>query len=324
VTFDTAADLLELVHRALDEIDDRPVSVTARRTARIASMLGDSIIAVWLGLELKPSRGHPPANAEDTRRLMLDPSSWGDASGPAEQALTIYMTNRRVSDGDQAGKIDAHSLSEIETWQDRIRREFASDPTWLPAELRYAAVIERVRHSCFASLCSWERQLSYANVNERIFERFRSGVDSALAAAAPEVLDQFGAVYRRLRDAARDRAAPVGEELAQATATCRRILKAVIDHLLPGVRGAATEQGHKLDDQAYRNRVYEWIKRNVASESTEEAIRSAVGGLYERFEAMDRIASKGVHASVGLAEAELCAIHTYLLVGELLRACDEK
>lgn len=287
-------------------------------------MLGDTVTAVWLGLELKPHGGHPPANAEDTRRMMTDPASWGDPSGPVEEAMTIYMENRRIPDGEQVGLIDGHGLGEVERWQERIRTEFVGDPSWLSNELRGAGVIERVRHSCFASLCAWERQLTYTNVNERIFERFRSQVDAALATGAPELLDQFSAVHRRLRDGARDRSAAVGEELAQSATSCRRILKAVIDHLIPGVRGAVTEAGHKLDDQAYRNRAFEWIKSNVASESTEDAVRAAVGGLYDRLEAMDRLASKGVHASVGLEEAELCAIHTYLIAGELLRLSGER
>ena len=319
----TTDQLLNLVRRALDEIDDRPVSITTRRTARIASMLGETVLAVRLGLELKPSGGHPPTNAEDTRRLMHDPLLWGDHDGPAEQAVEAYMGNRRIGSGPRADLVDSHGLSELEAWLERVEAESFDELEWLSNRLRMTATLERVRHTCFAALCSWERQLNYANTNERIFERFRNRVDALLAAGAPDVLDQFSAVYRRLRDAASTRGSPVGEELAQAAVTCRRILKAVADHLLPGEHGAVSGSGHALTDKDYKNRLLEFIKVEVASDTTEEALRAAVGGVFERFAAIDRLASKGVHADVGLEEAETCALHTYFVAGELLSLATE-
>ena len=83
-------DVLSLVRQALGQIDDRPVSVTARRAARIASLLGETELAVYLGFELKPTGGHPPANAANTRRLMADPSLWADPDGPSEAAMATY------------------------------------------------------------------------------------------------------------------------------------------------------------------------------------------------------------------------------------------
>lgn len=315
--------LVDLVRRALDEVDDKPVSVTARRTARIASILGETVLAVRLGFELKPSGGHPPTNAEDTRRLMHDPSLWGDRDGPAEQALAAWMANRRIGQGAKADLVDSHGLSELEAWLELIDAEESDDLEWISNRLRIVGTIERVRHTCFAALCAWERQLSYANTNERIFERFRSRVDGLLATEAPTVLDQFSAVYRRLRDAESAGASAVGEELSQAVTTCRRILKAVADHLLPGAPGQVSESGHALTDKEYRNRLLEYIKADVASDTTEEAMRAAVGGIFERFAAMDRLASKGVHADVGLAEAETCALQTYFVAGELLALAAE-
>jgi hypothetical protein len=172
----------------------------------------------------------------------------------------------------------------------------------------------------FAALCAWERQLTYANVNvnERIFERFRSRVDAMLAQGAPDVLDQFSAVYRRLREATKDPVAAGSEELAQAVATCRRILKAVADHPFPGVAGARTENGNSLNDAAYKNRIYEFVKVNVVSNSTAESVNAALGGIYDRFSALDKLANKGVHAELGVHEAKMCAISTYLVAGELL------
>lgn len=318
--------LLELTTLALAEIDERAIEVTARRVARLASLMGDTVLAVRLGLELKGSGGHPPTNAQETRRMMADSSGWADPSGPAEQALAIYLAARMIDDGPSKGMVAGQGLSELRQHVERMDNDLELDLIAAPDLFRdrqhMDAIIEGVRHSCFTALVAWERELAYSNLNVQIFDRFRSSVDTHLALGAPDVLDQFLAVYRRLREAAARPAGDASEEVAQAAATCRRILKAVADHLLPGVPGASGDGGHKLDDASYRNRLFEFIKTRVASDRTEEAIRSALGGVFERFAALDALASKGVHAELALAEAEMCAIGTYLAAGELLRLGD--
>jgi hypothetical protein len=314
--------LLSLVQVALDEIDSRPVDVSARRAARIASLLGETELAIYLALELKPSGGHPPTNADETRRMMADPSSWGEIDSPVEAAMTTYLNVRGIESGPDKGKVSAHGLAEIEALLVILGDGPGIDTPGQADRLELLRLMRRirelVRHTIFTALCGWERQLTFTNVNERIFERFRSRVDSMLALGAPAVLDQFSAVYRRLREATRDPNAPVSEDLAQAVTTCRRILKAVADHLLPGVPHAVAESGSSLNDAAYRNRIYEFIKVNNVTDTSADTVKAAVGGIYERFSALDKLANKGVHAEVGVREAELCAISTYLIAGELL------
>jgi hypothetical protein len=67
-----------------------------------------------------------------------------------------------------------------------------------------------------------------------------------------------------------------------------------------------------------RNRVHEYVRTHAPSDTTADTVNAAVGGLIERFNAIDKLAKKGVHADVGVPEAELCAIHSYLAAGELL------
>ena len=105
--------IVRLVRLALDEFDDRPLEVNVRRTIRIASLMGDSKTAIRLAFELKPIGGRPEANAEDTRRLMSDPSEWHSRSGPHEAAIAEYSDDRRLSNG----KVLAHSLPELEFWE---------------------------------------------------------------------------------------------------------------------------------------------------------------------------------------------------------------
>jgi hypothetical protein len=44
-----------------------------------------------------------------------------------------------------------------------------------------------------------------------------------------------------------------------------------------------------------------------------------VSGLYERFAAVDTLTNKAVHAEMALEIANLCALNTYIICGEVLR-----
>lgn len=316
----TTQGILELVRLALDEIDSAPLAASVRRTVRVANLLGDSRSAVRMGLEVKASGGHPPANAEATRRLMVDPSSWGNPDGPAEQALMDYMTERTNRDG----LVVSHSVAEIEFWQaERIPAEEMTNDQYganLGHQLMFLEILTRVRHHAFTLLCSWERQLTFTANQESALDAVSMRVDALLNEQAPDVLNQFNAAFRRLREAAnRDPEASANEELSQSLTSCRRILKAVVDVVQPADLGMpASADGHPLTDEHYKNRLVEFLKANVSSASFRSALAKGGETLFERFAAIDSISSKGVHARVAIEEAEYCALHTYLLAGEIL------
>jgi hypothetical protein len=325
-------DILALIRRALDEFEDRALESSLRRAIRIANLLGDSRTAIRLGLELKPTGGDSAANAEDTRRLMENKDQWADPNGPTEQALAEFISDRTMQSapGNKSaldGKVLAHSLGEFEFW-DQVHQSFGpeyEEPNdGLLMRLASCQATLRVRHRCFTALCQWERQLTYANVNERIFTRFKDNVDTILSSGAPELLIKFSAVYRRLREAAKaDPNEDVSEELTQALTTCRRILEAVVSHVFPPEQPVTLADGTQADASKYRARLKEFTK-GIASQSYRAAINAEVSGLYDRFEATDKLTNKAVHANVALGEAEMCAILTYVLAGEILRLHEQR
>ena len=52
---------------------------------------------------------------------------------------------------------------------------------------------------------------------------------------------------------------------------------------------------------------------------SESRVGQAIVDVYDRFTALDNLASKGVHATVAREEAEFCAMSTYLVAGEVIR-----
>jgi hypothetical protein len=180
--------------------------------------------------------------------------------------------------------------------------------------------LERARHHAFTLLCRWERQLTFATIQDDALAAVRSRVDVLLATSAHDVLDAFNLTFRRLREVAETESpAAVGELLSQAVSSCRRILKFVVDAVEPATpERAQSDSGHSLKDDAYKNRLVEFLRRTVASSSFRSALVDDGESLFRRFSVIDALASKGVHARVAAAEAEFCALHTYLLAGEIL------
>jgi len=318
----STGDVLSLVRQALDEFDDRPLEVSVRRAVRIASLAGDSRTAIRLAHELRPAGGDRTANGADVRRLMADPSTWGTGQGPSEEALQEYFADRkRRPDDPQDETVLVHPLNELEYWlshPDHATFESASLESASDA-FRMREIVELTRHRTFTALIAWERQFGYSSIHESIFSAYRQQVDRLLSEGAPELVEKFTAVYRRLRDAADlhpDQEA--SEELSQAITTCRRILKAVVDHVFPPTDQAASG-GQSLDDAHHRNRLVEFINQRSDSGSDRAMTSVMVTGLYERFRAVDTLSNKAVHAEIALEIANLCSLNTYVLCGEVLR-----
>ena len=313
--------VLSLVRQALDEFDTRPLEVSVRRAVRIASLAGDSRTAVRLGYELRPAgAGDRKANAADVQRLMTDPSTWGNPQGPSEEALQEYFADRKRSDDPADDTVLVHSVAELEFWVSRDHAEFERmDQQSTLASFRMRQILELARHRTFTALIAWERQFTYSSINESIFSAYQRQVDRLLSDGTPDLVEKFTAVYQRLREAAAlHPELEVPEELSQAITTCRRVLKAVVDHVFPPA-GDAASGGHSLDDAHYRNRMCEFITRRCDSGSHRALIKTMAAGLYDRFEAVDTLTNKAVHAEMALEIANLCALNTYIVCGEVLR-----
>jgi hypothetical protein len=319
----TSDHILGLVRKALDQFDEDPLDVSVRRAIRIANLAGDTKHAIRLSMEIRPITGDPETNSETSRMLMADPSVWSSLEGPHEDALRQHMADRRIGKGENANKFDSHSLSELEFWKEEyaeLKRsgepiEYGHD---LETRIRANRIIERTRHLTFAMLCSWERRFEYASINESIFDGYRVKVDKLLAESAPDLVQQFNAVYRRLKDASRTSPdALAAEELSQSATTCRRILKAVVDHVMPPQEESSSD-GMKMGDAQHRNRFKVYLRQVISSKSGRQATGAMTEGLYDRFVAIDTMTNKGVHAAIAFETANFCALNTYVICGEIL------
>ncbi|WP_370150925.1 hypothetical protein [Streptacidiphilus sp. EB129] len=313
-------EILALVRSALDEFDDRPLPVSVRRACRIASLAGDSQTAVRLSLELTGiGNGDPVANREAVKRFLPDPEMWdSEEDSPGRVATREFLRDRMVDRDNPESLTDSTSVPALEWFTATFSRQ-EDTPDSLAAALRTTNLLELIRHRTFTYLCEWERRFGYSSINDSIFGGYKATVDRLLNTGVPGLVEQFTAVYRRLNEAAsNDPDKPAAEELAQATTTCRRILEAVVDHALPAQQEPSAT-GNKLDQPAYRNRLFEFIKMANASASSAEMMVALTEGLHSRYTAVSKLTNKGVHASIALRTANLVALNTYIICGEILQ-----
>src|SRR5439155_14520364 len=141
--------------------------------------------------------------------------------------------------------------------------------------------------------------LRYREVVETAFERSRATFDGLLLERAPEVARKLAAAYRRAYS-------DDPEEWSQALTSCRRAVKALADILYPPTDDQPT--GRPLTEDHYRNRLIQFAAENLTSGSQTEMIEAEINLVVRRVEALDALASKGVHTDVAERDLELAVI----------------
>jgi len=174
---------------------------------------------------------------------------------------------------------------------------------------QWTRVVASLRGSMQQWLSATAINLRYREVVETAFERSRATFDGLLLERAPEVARKLAAAYRRAYS-------DDPEEWSQALTSCRRAVKALADILYPPTDDQPT--GRPLTEDHYRNRLIQFAAENLTSGSQTEMIEAEINLVVRRVEALDALASKGVHTDVDERDLELAVIHTYLLAGELL------
>jgi uncharacterized protein (DUF2267 family) len=144
----------------------------------------------------------------------------------------------------------------------------------------------------------------------RVFEQHLGLVEIALRNDYPDAFGELCAAFEHLAD----RSEP--EELAQAAASCRRVLSDLADQLYPASN--ETRNGHKLDQSRYVNRLWAYAEERMESDTNAALVGAGLTHLGERIDAVHKLACKGDHADLTVDEAYRCAVQTLLLVSDLL------
>src|ERR1017187_3543731 len=321
--------VLGMVEAALDDFEELSASGAARRALRVATLLNDQPAVIWLRRE-DEELAQDELTLEFQSKVVTNLVMNDLRHLPREQAFGIVMSGfsayykrRRIDDS----TIIAIPLQDIERHIELVEGEATRLVDYVPPGLyqkvmearmttnKERALLGRTKGAVHEYLLGVEKRMVFETAAGDIFARVKQRVDAAVSVASQEALDQFSSAYERL-------AAGDAEALSHALVSCRRILKSVADVVYPARNKPVTGPDgveRRLTDERYINRLLQFVSEQVGKHGSGEVLQANLNELGARLSAVDRLASKGVHTSVTIAEVEVCIVQTYMAIGEILR-----
>lgn len=339
----------DILQQAFTEIDNESgkLSSVIRKAIRIARLRNDYGNLLWLQLEMTPYMEMevrkkvveeiiPHYNKEEYNTILI-------------KAIAAYILNRKQrtlkQNGNDAKLVDeggvcAMSIPQIEEHMEILST--ATDSMKPPKELHpvdlyfemadfskvkilqigmdadYKAILCGVKQRVYEFLSMTEKQIELGQISSDIFEKNRKYVDDKLKEFAPDVLDKFKSAHKRLSDGDK-------ESISHALLSCRRILKVLADKLYPPKADPVMCRDgvqRDLSEDKYLNRLLQYISEKMSNKSSKELITANIKDFANRIDKLNTLDSKGVHSDAIKSEAEQCYIHTYLLIGDILRISD--
>lgn len=155
-----------------------------------------------------------------------------------------------------------------------------------------------------------KRAAEWKKSTESLFSTITDEIIARLTDTAPELTDRLWIINHTFLNA------QLGEQYALAMTSCRRLFEYIVDCLFP-----ATDEiidGHSLKKDKYKNRLFEFAKREQKSETNIEFIVTNTISLFDEWSKLYELSSKGVHSEVHRQECRRCIIRTILLLDDLI------
>lgn len=334
------ARVIGLVEEALDELarSNVPLSSVLDKATRVARLRDDYENLVWLQMEARSAGDEEAKNRAVSEAL---------AKIPEERyrllhrlAVEEYMRERTLDMKDKDA-IAGMSVREMEARLESLSLvdEGAPPEGMHPLDLYYARkesleiksqawasaaqlreLLARIRNRVHDYLSRVENQLLLDEAVSDIFEQNRKYIDLRLEHVAPKAVGQLLAAYRRSAESST-------EARSQALTSCRRALKTVADALYPATGATAVGGDGRervMSDDRFLSRLMQFVYERGRGHSAAELLAAQIGEVGGKLEALNDLASKGVHARVSEFEMKQCVIQTYLTLGDILRLAENK
>lgn len=135
-------------------------------------------------------------------------------------------------------------------------------------------------------------------------------VVSKLIDTAPDLGNRLWAAFSTFEKS------ETSEELAQVSATCRRIMEYVVDSIFPPTSEKIEDR--ELGEGKYKNRLYAWAKEQTESKTEADLITIGVESLDQQYSKLLASYNKGVHGDVLRIETRRCLLKTVFLLDDIV------
>jgi hypothetical protein len=145
---------------------------------------------------------------------------------------------------------------------------------------------------------------------ESLFVTITDEIIAKLTDTAPDLTDKLWAVNHSFFNA------QTGEQYAQAMTSCRRVFEYVTDCLFPATNEVV--DGHSLKKDKYKNRLIEFAKEKIRSDTNIDLIVSSTASLFDEWNKLYELSNRGVHSEPHRQECRRCILRTILLLDDLI------
>lgn len=326
-----------LTEKALDEFESgESVSALVRQAHRIAVLRHDYVAQVWFEFQQRELGKTIPK--DDPVLLELRGKLIALVGEESANELYIRQYLRWEASREMMNSKNIHpvAIDQLEVLLDQTQRAF--DDIELPPNLTpidaammkrdqdkaratltpligsLRNILSRVRQSMHDFLVATEAELNSGLNESSFFDGAQARINGLLNTYAPEATPKFVAALERITSGG-------DEDISHALTSCRRMIKSLADALYPATN--QEEPGldgvpRKMSDDAYKNRLLQYVSEKVGKHKSGPILLAVITDLGKRLDALDSMASKGVHADASVAEAQTCIVQTYLLAGDLL------
>lgn len=313
---------LELAKELLDDVElsRLPPEQLLLKASRLARLVDDTATVRWVGWELN---GYP--NNQDAKSWMrrfgrftneqLNLGYWIPLAGISGSIASMQVQIQTLTVPNIQFAPSSANPNEFVTGFAGTTAQKATEPvnqilTRLQSLTTAVSDLSAIRSRVLAAVHGFAvkvyHELSFADVAESIFERFKTTIDALMQEAAPDVLEKVPSVYDRLAE--RD-----PEAISQAMNTVRRMIKVFADRVYP-----PSEVPREVDGQKYEigsdkvlNRIKLYLHDKCPSGSRRDRLNRTLRDVYDR-------CSAGSHGDITSDEAKALFLQAYLALGEVL------
>ncbi|RKF36178.1 hypothetical protein BCY88_36645 [Paraburkholderia fungorum] len=314
----TAIQLLDAM-----ETEDLPVERYLMLAKRLARLMRDNDGQTWLGLETTgyPSSfdisklGDSALYATRVGRITPDGQQYYTASLPQLEGEYFAQKIRLESAAPKAATGSAQDFLVANATQRMFNNQSVAFNELKEAYVKTSALFTAFKGALHSYATDALISLQFGDVAESIFDQLRYEVDAFVRTRAPKAAEKLVAIAARIGEGN-------PEALAEALASCRRLLLSLADSLFPPSEvewRSSSGKARKVGVDQYKNRLIAFIEQGITSDGTKALLESELDHLCARLDAVYDKTNKGVHADVTLEEARLTIIQAYIFIGELAR-----
>lgn len=321
---------LEACEKVINGIEDDTISVSASLLLcrKIARLVNDIEGQEWLGYEYG---GYPV-----TKEGYLDSKGWEIGQRHGRGYISDekdYMFTELAAELEESIKNAGSAIGNYSTQGFSVSGEQAFSATermtlriaqntnnLITSIKKMEKRLSILKAQYYDYAVRWQIELSFGNTSKEIFDEYREMVDKYYSKLPTVTLQKLNAIEDMIEDGNPER-------YAQVLTSCRRLwsdmAKHLFDELFPDYdqKMFKTLSGKEIDisgdhDNNKLSAVIEKLQYKAANNTL---VGSTTLYLVDWMEQINKRQSTGVHSNVTRNEAIQCVIHTYIVLGDILR-----